>query len=141
MHQWLPLSPDASWLRDAIGYLAGGLVLCTFSVRSMGPLRCLGIASNFLFISYAVMAGMLPILILHSLLLPLNIYRLVQLERDRRHSPGRVPSDKWRALWDSVGQFVPCASGMPYIPDPHKLLGRNARMDERNCNATAQQNQ
>ena len=86
MHHWLPSSIDVGWVKDTCGYLAGSLVLCTFSVTSMRWLRWLGIASNLSFISYAIMAGMLPILILHSLLLPVNIYRLVQIERDHRHS-------------------------------------------------------
>jgi hypothetical protein len=73
-----------SWLRDTFGYVAGLMVLGTFSVTSMRPLRLLGIASNFLFISYAIMAGMMPILILHSLLLPMNIYRLTEIERRRQ---------------------------------------------------------
>ena len=91
MHHWLPSSLDTGWGRDACGYLAGSLVLCTFSVTSMSRLRWLGIASNLSFISYAIMAGMLPILILHGLLLPVNIYRLLQIERDRRRSGGALP--------------------------------------------------
>ena len=89
MHYWLPLSHGAGWLRDLFGYLAGSLVLCTFSVTSMRRLRWLGIASNLSFIAYAIMLGMLPILTLHSLLLPVNIYRLLQIERDRRRAHPR----------------------------------------------------
>jgi hypothetical protein len=81
---WLPHFHHLSWLRDTFGYVAGLMVLGTFSVTSMRPLRLLGIASNFLFISYAIMAGMMPILVLHSLLLPVNIYRLTEIQRRRR---------------------------------------------------------
>ncbi len=91
MHHWLPSSLDTGWVRDACGYLAGSLVLCSFSVTSMSRLRWLGIASNLSFISYAIMVGMLPILILHGLLLPVNIYRLFQIERDRRRPGGALP--------------------------------------------------
>lgn len=83
MHHWLALPLYAGWARDVCGYLAGSLVLGTFSVTSMRRLRWLGITSNISFITYAIMAGMLPILILHSLLLPMNIYRLIQIERRR----------------------------------------------------------
>jgi hypothetical protein len=86
MHHWLPLSFDTGCARDVLGYLASALVLCTFSVKSMRLLRWLGIASNVSFISYAVIAGMPPILILHSLLLPMNIYRLIEIERSQRRS-------------------------------------------------------
>jgi hypothetical protein len=83
MHHWLPMSYDPAWLREASGYIASGLVLSTFSVTSMRRLRLLGIGSNVSFICFAVMTGVLPILILHSLLLPINISRLIQIERSR----------------------------------------------------------
>ncbi|HEY1932906.1 MAG TPA: hypothetical protein VGG99_12905 [Acetobacteraceae bacterium] len=83
MFHWLALSGSiaAGWEKNASGYLASSLVLGTFSVRSMRRLRMLGIGSNLAFIGYAVMAGAPPILVLHSLLLPINIYRLVQMSR------------------------------------------------------------
>ena len=57
----------SSHLGDIIGYLASALVLATFSMRSMRPLRMMAIASNIAFIAYAVIGSMPPILILHSL--------------------------------------------------------------------------
>ena len=77
----LDLGIDTSWQKDAFGYLASVPVLCTFSVRSIRLLRCLAIASNVSFIVYASITGLVPILILHSLLLPMNIYRLAQIAR------------------------------------------------------------
>lgn len=82
MHIWLPV-PLSTLDKNALGYLASALVLCTFSVRSMRLLRGLGIASNVSFISYALIVGLPPIAILHGLLLPINVLRLVQLERER----------------------------------------------------------
>lgn len=73
----------SGWEKDFIGYLAGALVVCTFSFRSMHLLRYAGIASNVSFMAYAVLAGTTPILVLHSLLLPINVFRLIQIERTR----------------------------------------------------------
>jgi CRP/FNR family transcriptional regulator, cyclic AMP receptor protein len=73
MHQWLQVAYDPAWLRDASGYIAASLVLSTFSVTSMRRLRLLGVGSNVAFICYAILEGMLPILISHGLLLPINI--------------------------------------------------------------------
>ena len=70
---------SGGWAKDACGYVASSLVLCTYSATSMQVLRCIGIASNIAFIGYAIMASTTPILILHSLLLPMNIYRLAQI--------------------------------------------------------------
>jgi hypothetical protein len=69
---------------NLFGYVASSLVLMTFTTTSMRLLRIIGIASNIAFISYALVGGMMPILVLHSLLLPLNLFRLFQIEHARR---------------------------------------------------------
>lgn len=66
----------APGLTELIGYAAAGLVLATFSVRSITALRTVAIVSNLLFIGYAAFAQLLAVLVLHSLLLPLNVWRL-----------------------------------------------------------------
>lgn len=68
-------------LPEVFGYVAAGLVLATFTMRTMVPLRLLGISSNIAFIAYGYAAGLLPVLILHAILLPLNIYRLIEIYR------------------------------------------------------------
>jgi hypothetical protein len=45
----------------------------------MRSLRVTAIASNMAFIAYAAYGHLQPILILHSVLLPLNIIRLMQI--------------------------------------------------------------
>ena len=63
---------------DLIGAFAASLVLATFCARQMVPLRVLAIASNIAFIVYADRDGLLPILVLHAVMLPLNVLRLCQ---------------------------------------------------------------
>lgn len=65
-------------LNDLLGYAASALVLITFSARSITTLRVVAIASNLMFIAYAITAQLLPVLLLHLLLLPLNAWRLWQ---------------------------------------------------------------
>lgn len=65
-------------LTDLLGYAAAGLVLATFSFRSITALRSVAIASNLMFIAYAAFAQLAPVLILHALLLPLNMLRLYE---------------------------------------------------------------
>jgi hypothetical protein len=62
------------WIEFA-GYLACGLVFATFYMKTLIPLRILAIASNIVFIIYAAGQDLVPILILHALLLPLNLWR------------------------------------------------------------------
>src|SRR4051812_48110744 len=68
-------------LADAVGYAAAFLVFITFYMRTMVPLRVLGIASNVFFIAYGYLAQAYPPLLLHLLLLPLNVMRLHEMLR------------------------------------------------------------
>jgi len=72
---------------DVLGYLASFLVLATFSMRDMVALRALAIASNLAFIVYAALTGIGPVLLLHALLLPMNLLRLVESVRPRPPPP------------------------------------------------------
>jgi hypothetical protein len=62
-----------------VGFLAAGLVIATLSMRTMIPLRIVGLASNVAFVTYGALFGSLPTVILHSILFPLNIYRLYEM--------------------------------------------------------------
>ncbi|HMA56095.1 MAG TPA: cyclic nucleotide-binding domain-containing protein [Pseudolabrys sp.] len=47
----------------------------------MIPLRMVGIASNVAFVTYGILFGSIPTVVLHTVLLPLNIYRLYEMLR------------------------------------------------------------
>ena len=66
---------------ECAGYLASFLVFSTFYMKRMIPLRLTAIASNVAFIAYAWLDDLTPILLLHGALLPLNLYRLIELRR------------------------------------------------------------
>jgi hypothetical protein len=72
------MPPPAINFTELLGYLASSLVLMTFSVRSMALLRLLALLSNVAFVGYAWTAGLAPVLLLHTMLLPLNLWRLWQ---------------------------------------------------------------
>src|SRR5688572_26634558 len=57
---------------DIVGYIAAMLTIATYSMRTMIPLRVVGICSNCLFIAYGYFAPAYPQLLLHAILLPLN---------------------------------------------------------------------
>ncbi len=77
-----------------VGYVAAALVLATFCARKMVPLRSLAIASNVAFIAYAISAHLWPILSLHGVMLPLNIWRLRQAAAVRLQRIELVPRDR-----------------------------------------------
>jgi len=68
-------------LVDVAGYVAAVLVFLTFYMKTMIPLRLVGICSNCVFIIYAYFGTLYPVLILHIILLPLNLLRLREMLR------------------------------------------------------------
>lgn len=77
---------------EITGYVASALVLATFWMRTMIPLRIVALGSNIAFIIYGIVGGLVPIMVLHLTLLPLNLYRAVEmvrlLQRVRRAARG-----------------------------------------------------
>jgi CRP/FNR family transcriptional regulator, cyclic AMP receptor protein len=69
----------AMLITDVTGYVAAALVLAAFCMHSMTALRILATLSNLAFIAYAYGQGLMPILILHAVLLPVNVGRLYQI--------------------------------------------------------------
>ncbi|MBR0947595.1 hypothetical protein ABIF65_005707 [Bradyrhizobium japonicum] len=69
-----------SWI-DVIGYAASVTVLATFCMTTMSGLRLLAIGSNILFICFGALAHIHPVLLLHIVLLPINLVRLIQIRR------------------------------------------------------------
>jgi hypothetical protein len=63
---------------DTFGFLAATLTFTAFLVKTMRPLRLLALASNVAFILYGAGLGLTPVWLLHSVLLPLNAWRLLQ---------------------------------------------------------------
>jgi CRP/FNR family transcriptional regulator, cyclic AMP receptor protein len=64
---------------DLLGYVAAACVLATYSMKTMIPLRVLGICGNLFFIAYGYAGSLYPNIILHTVLLPLNGVRLYQM--------------------------------------------------------------
>jgi hypothetical protein len=69
-----------SWV-EILGYAASATVLATFCMSTMIPLRILALISNLLFCSYGYFDHLYPVLILHAILFPVNLLRLVQFQR------------------------------------------------------------
>ena len=66
-------------LAEIIGYIGNVVVIVTYSMRTMIPLRILGMCSNAIFLVYGGLLGLVPLVILQFVLLPLNGYRLYQM--------------------------------------------------------------
>jgi hypothetical protein len=75
-----------SWI-DAVGYVAALAVLASFCMSTIVPLRILAVVSNVLFGFYGVLAHLYPVFFLHSILLPINLFKLAK----RHRGPARPP--------------------------------------------------
>jgi hypothetical protein len=90
---------------ELLGYVASALVLTTFWMRRMVMLRAVAIASNVAFIAYGFLAGIMPVLLLHALLLPLNLYRVVQSWRERPRRVHALPALAHRTRHSRAGRM------------------------------------
>ena len=75
-----------TWVQ-LVGYTASLLVFSTFYMKSMIPLRCVAIASNVAFLTYGYFSDLHPVFLLHTVLLPLNLFRLHQMRKLARVCP------------------------------------------------------
>jgi hypothetical protein len=83
--------PVISWL-DVVGYLASLMVLATFCMDTFVSLRIVAIVSNVLFGIYGIGEHIYPVFLLHAVLLPINILKLVRLQPANRER-GTVLAD------------------------------------------------
>jgi len=66
---------------DGVGYIASFLVLLTFYMKEMMPLRAAALCSNVAFLIYGGLLHLTPIVLLHGALIPINVCRLVSALR------------------------------------------------------------
>ena len=117
-------------MSDMLGYAASCAVLASFLMRTMVPLRLVAILSNVLFAAFGYVQNIHPVLFLHMVLLPINVWRLFAFPQ-ALHAYGRFyvsPSGGFAAarayaLWLVIGLLVTCASVVAYmvVAHPHHV--------------------
>lgn len=63
---------------EGLGWVAATLMICTFACRDVRYMRPLAVATNLAFIGYGAAAALPPVLTLHLVLLPINLWRWSQ---------------------------------------------------------------
>jgi hypothetical protein len=84
---------------ELLGYAAAASVLATFCMRTMLPLRVMALVSNVLFALYGYFGGLYPVMILHLILFPVNLVRLIEIQRLMRDLDAARPSDLSVQSW------------------------------------------
>lgn len=106
-----------------IGFIGVALSLCSFSMQNMQSLRQVAIFSNIAFVIYGVMEAQLPTIVLSSILLPLNSWRLFQIKalvKDIENAKADTPVSQW-LLPHMVAQSFPAG---------HLLFRKGAAADD-----------
>ena len=84
----------------AAALIAACLVCISCFMKTIIPLRMVALGSNFGFIVFGVLTQSWPVLILHAVLLPINLYRLAEMMQLTRKvnaaaATGGDPTDVW----------------------------------------------
>ncbi len=74
-----------SWI-DFLGFSAALSVLASFCMTTIVALRTLALLSNILFMLYGLCAHIYPVLILHLILLPVNLFKLRRIKPNLTHA-------------------------------------------------------
>ena len=134
---------------EFVGYLAAGLVFATFCMKTMIPLRIVGITSNVTFMVYAWLADVVPLFVLHCALLPMNIWRLTQIRalirEVRKVAVGDLPLESLLPFMsprrakagevlfrrgDAAGEMFHLLDGTVRLEELGKTLGPGAMLGE-----------
>ena len=79
--------------------IAGAFVLVSTFVKTMIPLRWLAIGSNIGFVAYGAIHPSYPMLLLHSALLPINLYRLAEMVKLTRRVEAVRTEGELSPIW------------------------------------------
>lgn len=91
-----------------IGFFGVMLSLMSFSMHNMQALRQVAIFANMAFFSYGVLESQLPMIVLNSILLPLNSWRLFQIRqlvRDIENASNDTPITEWLLPHMTAGRY------------------------------------
>jgi hypothetical protein len=68
-------------LANLLGLIGGIFYVASVTLRTMIPLRIAAIISNILFMGYGILAKALPTFFMYAVLLPINCFRLYQIQQ------------------------------------------------------------
>jgi hypothetical protein len=133
------------WI-ELSGYVASSLVCMTFYMRGMASLRLVALCSNAAFLVYAGSLHLLPILLLHGALIPVNVCRLRAAWRSEYRprspsatAPSEIDSMDYRAITDDGGAAEAAAKRKPpptVPPDGGTLRKNSTGLERRDASET-----
>jgi hypothetical protein len=129
----LHATPETETMHDdLLGWTAAALMVTTFACREARAMRIVAVAANGAFIAYGWSAGLLPVLALHLLLLPINLWRWAQLSG--MDEPTLRAQLRRGAGWLAVVLLPPlagCGGGSEPPPEPEGPSIELVQMDRK----------
>jgi uncharacterized delta-60 repeat protein len=106
---------------DVLGWLAAGLMVATFGCREARAMRPLAVATNLAFIGYGAAASLAPVLALHGLLLPINLWRWAEVRPGKGIAVWSAcfrSGPRWALILLLSSLLVACGGGGAPEPEP-----------------------
>lgn len=131
------------------GFIGAALMVASYLMKSMLPLRIVALAANFFLVIYAVQGGSWPTVALYLAMIPINIKKVVQIRKLIRaieNAKADSPVGEWllphmtrrqakagEVLWnqgDKADGIVYVETGRLRLPEYDKTLGHGTLVGE-----------
>lgn len=106
---------------ETMGWLAAALTVASYAVKTMLPLRVLAILSSLVFVTYALLLSLWPMVVMELILLPFNIWRLWEiLVLRRKVKAAAARSDPDFSVLKAYGKrrTIPAGTAIFQVGDP-----------------------
>jgi hypothetical protein len=136
-------------LAYVLGFIGAALMLASYMMHSMLPLRLVALAACVFLVLYGAVAQAMPTLLLYGLLVPINIKKALQVHRLIKaieHAKADTPVAEWllphmtrrtakagTVLWhkgDTAHEMIYLESGHLRLVEHNELLGPGAIVGE-----------
>ncbi|WP_158219950.1 Crp/Fnr family transcriptional regulator [Ideonella sp. A 288] len=65
----------------AFGFIGAGLMVASYMMKSMMPLRVVALAANVFLVAYAMMGGSWPTMVLYAVMIPINVKKVREIRK------------------------------------------------------------
>jgi hypothetical protein len=131
------------------GFIGAGLMVASYLMHSMLPLRLVALAANLFLVIYAIQGGSWPTMVLYIAMIPINLKKVVQIRKlidAIKHAKSDSPVGEWllphmtrreakagETLWnkgDSATEMVYVESGRLRLVEYGETLGIGSLVGE-----------
>lgn len=132
-----------------LGFIGAGLMVASYLMQSMLPLRLVALSANVCLVIYALLGGAWPTMILYLAMIPINIKKVLQIKKliaSMEHAKADSPVASWllphmkhrfakagETLWnkgDVATEMVYVEKGQLRLKEHDVVLGEGSLLGE-----------